>query len=629
MSFCFNNTSQAKKNLSSPLINPVLVDNFDSGVDPQIWINKYRKWVNEEGKCCNSIFESTPDDTFNAKEYDSNGDGVEDNYTLNDPRLLRVHDEVFDKDYFVFSKNCKSIVYMDNSLDTNGLPTYKTATYNPSQLIRDIIVLDDMDIIDDLQRDYKKKLYDVCWDVLEPDVQLLIKNELVYFPGNPTKSLTMNKIILDLNNPLFNPLLTDEFDSGYDPFNGVLCGNPNVKKITIPPTINQAIYDGIMEKINPSNDLYVPTFLSNPSGIYDDPTYNNDIGKIDNTGGKTTGGVTTGNVTTGGITTDVNGDIITGGYVVGGDVRNGILYDGTIYGGMYEKDIYKINDVNNLINGFTNGGMVPIKTTSTPIILISKNDTTITYYDLDLGTIVKHNWDWNAVLLHLGLLDVNGLSNPSYEVMKDDIFTKYQDKIDSALLKINTIRDKLEEVKSTLLSLMSYTDPETCFRLSVALDFSGPNALKTFLDFSECLLKNFSKMIMEMRNLSDIQKLASSVMGAAMKYAGMGGLSNELSRLESLANKYTSILENGQSANIPVGNSGISVKPSLGVDTSCLLAKTMLDEKLREGYDTLKALLGIGTDFNKVLDEINSLRRDLVGGGIKSCLDKHYPNLVL
>ena len=590
--YCYNNVFIMKSRLRSPITNPAYIDNFSSGVDPDIWINLYSRWLARNENCCKNIFDQMElDKTFDFTLYDVDKNGVPDNFTLDDPRLLKIKDDVLNKTYYVFEKTCKSMTYMDDTRDADGTPIYKIVNFDASQTIRDIITLQDMDIADPTFEDYKNKLYNTCWDVLDVDVQLMKKNDLVWFANDPAKSLILNKIILDLNNPLKNPLLLDNFDSGIDPFKNNKCA-PGVQRIVIPPRVNQKVYDKMMDEVvkDPTIETFYPTFVKfNTDGIYNpghiyDSTYNFGFNPKDGT-----------TVMLSDDGTDMNGNFLI--------------------------------DEDTITDKIDQGDLVELTTSTVPAVIFRKDDDSITYYDVDLGEVREIPFDWNGVWTNLALLAANNVRNPSYDAMQEDIWEHYLDKIDDNLYKLATIRDILEEVNSALIALIDYLDEETCIRLSAALSIKDLDSLLNILGFAECLLNNFREILLGLRNLSNIQRLITAAFGAILgNITATGDIMNRLQQLRQQAMQFLSMLDQGVGASFDIGNGALQLDVGVSLDVQCLLAKTLLDDYLRDGYDILMEMLARGAEFDEILEELKRLRKNLAGEGIKKCLDRYYSN---
>lgn len=563
MEYCFKSTHKIRKELNSPLYNPAIVDNFESNVGEDTWIFFYTKWL--ESGACESFFDK--DNPKYNPIYDADGDGEYDNYTLEDPRLQLVYDEEFDKEYYVFRKNWNQIVYMDDSRNEDGHPYIKTMYYDTSQTVRDIIMLEDMDLADPIDIQYKEKLYNDAWETLDPDVQILRKNDLAFFPNDPEKSLIMNKIILDLNNPLKNPLLVSDFDSGLDPFYAYATETSTyMKRIVVPPTMNQNTYDVLMKEFaEETADTFFPTFLQ------DD--YN--VGQ-----------------------------------------------------GIYDADLTGIFDNDAIQDGVSNGDIQALRTNAAPVLIFKKDSESITYYDPDTGLIEQEAYDWDQIMMNIAILEANMLGNESYTAMKETILIDYILKLNDTSKKLSMIDDTLEEVKAVIITYIDYLSPNVCKRLNEALDIRTAVDLEQILEFSDCVLKNYHGMMSKMRRLGDIQKLITTIMSSTIG-AGMYDIKSALDALQAS-------MEASLRTDADVDDDSVTYttqpQPKYGdfdfypeLLRDCILAKTLLEEKLRYEFPEIKEAINRSDTIEDMIELITQTRYAIPSDSMTQCLDKTYP----
>lgn len=561
--YCFKNVFIIKRDLQSPLTNPGYIVNFDSGVDPKMWIYYYRLWIENQQKEC-SIFDKETNPNFDFKVYDFDSNGVADYYTLDDPRLLEVYDERFNKKYLIFSKDCKKMIYVDDSRDEKGLPYYKEVDLDPSQTIRDIILLEDMNIADPEHIEFKNRIYEECWNSLDFDVQILRKNDLVFFEDDPEKSLILNKIILDLNSPLKNPLLTDNFDSGIAPNIANMRTLPSeVKRIVVPPTVNDTIYNSLIQNLKDTNSqYYYPTYLQ------DD--YNYGGGIYDAT------------------------DPYTGNF----DLDNQVLQD-------------KLNQ----------GQIIPIKTSELPILVLRKDDDSITYYDPDTGNIDNVTFNYNDMAMGVALLEANGINNPTIVVIKEVIHSSYNDKLNPDAKRLANIRDTMEEVQSILIALSTMLAMAQCLRMALALNIKSFDSLIKFLNFAECLFKSYASFLALARTVADVQRLVTALGGNPTRALKLMGLGMALEELEKLSRMFPIESITGMLETI-----GGQVGATVGEVTRCFMAKMLLNKYLMNGFEDLGGMLKNGDKIEDILDYLNKVKNDFLNNSVLKCLDMYFPS---
>jgi hypothetical protein len=553
-SCCLKTPERIHQELSTPIKNGSYIENFDSELDVATWKRFYYKWLQDQKFENQTIFDYDTTDRELLTVYDHDGDGVADNFTLNDPRLLKVRDTVYNKDYYVFYKDCKKMVYYDGTLgEKDGYPIEKTVYHDVSQTLRDIIYLEDMDTVRPEELAYKEKIYEDYYDCLDNDVKMLRKTDMQYYPNNPLKALVLNKMILKLQNPLENPLLIDDYDSGVEVNpNNFVAADLNGIQYVIPPQLNKAIYDQLMEQYAEENDdPFYPTFLQEDDTNYDPEAETNDDWFVD------------------------------------------------------DKDLQEKID---------NGEVVVIETDEAPIVVIKKTTEEITYYNPDTGEIHTNVFEYTDLYASAVILELNSYDDEFVGEIKNDLLDNFRDKMDDRVDDLDDARDRIAELKSALITALDYLDPETCFRINAAWDYRGLDQLLKLLNFADCFIANLQDFLIALATLADIQKLLNGLIASGLIQSGL------MDRLDDMADwmsSYPSILGGDFSWN----TEDFSLIGEAGFDTECILAKTLLDDMLREGYDTLKNMVNNGVDdMEEYTDAIEEIKNQIAGDGIKQCL---------
>ena len=551
--YCYRNPNKISKELKSFLINPFILENFNSGVNPTDWLKSY------------IINKKNPINEKMDKTY----------YTIKDKRLLPYTDDYTGKKYLIFYKDDDKIIVF--SLDDKKI---HTITYNPSQIVKDIVHLQQFHLSSPEQINLKNEIYDKYWDKLDSDAQLLKTNDITLFKDNSLKSTKLNKIILELASPITNPFLIENFDSG---LNLETIGkeeayiNTNIVKVTLPPELNDDLY----KKITGYSALHPHTYTERND--YFDVNNEEDI---------------TGDFKKEKKLNDLNTSLNDN------NNSNTSLNDNNNSNTSLNDNKKKLaNDLNNLIE---NDKIIIINKERLPAAVLKKNDDEIVYYNPDTGDITRKKYDYNKISDDIQILKINEINKPEYN--------KFEKMLNDFDYKLNNISkhnakalNKVYEAKDFLMSKYRYIDNQTCLDLSKLFDVFDTETLMKLINFSECIIEKMNDILNNLKKIVNIKRLLADNI-----FKGKPDLNfnKDVDMTEAKAMELLNKLRGGHT---DLGN-------GIKLDHECLFAKLMLNEKLKKGFDFIRNMLSGDYSLDDIMDELDNIKSSFTNNSIYDCI---------